>query len=107
MTRRDYPAGSGLRSVTYHWDGLNRLREVRLAGTLTKLTEYLHSTGNQRVAKTVSGGGVPSDASLNGITHFYYAGWKLCDEYDAWRLAGEPQVPVRVGPASRRRVGVP
>ncbi|MEM9915474.1 MAG: hypothetical protein AAF911_10970, partial [Planctomycetota bacterium] len=94
LLRRDYPAGSGLRSVTYHWDGLNRLREVRLVAApgspQTTLVEYLHATGNQRVAKTVSDGGVPSDSSLNGTTHFYYAGWKLCDEYDVqWTLFGD------------------
>ena len=82
LTRRDYPSGSGLRSVTCHWGGLNRLREVRLvAAPQTTLVEYLHATGNQRVSKTVSDGGVPSDASLNGTVHFYYAGWQLCDEY--------------------------
>ena len=82
LLRRDYPAGSGLRSVTYHWDGLNRLREVKLASApFTTLVEYLHATGNQRVSKTVSDGGVPSDSSLNGTIHYYYAGWQLCDEY--------------------------
>ena len=35
----------------------------------------------RRSARIVSDGGVPNDHSLDGTTHFYYAGWNLCDEY--------------------------
>lgn len=46
------------------------------------LVSYLLATGNQRVSRTVSNGGVPNASTLDGTVHSYYAGGQFCDEYD-------------------------
>ncbi len=80
LLKRVLPGGA---SYSYHWDALNRLRKVTETGTGDEVVGYLHTTGNQRVSRTISEVGESSYPTIIGTTHFYYAGWRLCDEYSA------------------------
>ena len=60
----------------FQWDALNRLRSVTriLDGAL--IASYSYDCQNRRMRKTVSNSG-----SLDGTTDYYYAGWRVCEEY--------------------------
>ncbi len=62
------------------WDALNRLREARRKSDNALIVQYAYSCDNKRMVRTVSSGGKDGTAT-NGTTHFYYAGWRVCEEF--------------------------
>jgi len=67
-------------ALTLKWDALNRLREAYRRSDSALVAVYLYDAGGRRVRKTVSNGGVDDDSSLNGVTDFYYSGWRVLEE---------------------------
>jgi RHS repeat-associated protein len=62
----------------YEWDALNRLKVVRDRSDTTIIAQYDYDFDNRRMRKTVSNRG-----ALDGTTHYYYNGSRVCEEL-AW-----------------------
>lgn len=59
----------------YEWDALNRLKTVRRRSDNAVIAQYDYDCDNRRLQKTVSNSG-----ALDGTTHYYYNGWRVCEE---------------------------
>ena len=60
----------------YQWDALNRLRSVTRISDGLVVATATYDCQNRRMRKTVTNSG-----SLDGTTDYYYAGWRVCEEY--------------------------
>ena len=60
----------------YQWDALNRLRSVTRISDGLIIATSTYDCQNRRMRKVVTNSG-----SLNGTTDYYYAGWRVCEEY--------------------------
>ena len=60
----------------YQWDALNRLRSVTRISDGLIIATSTYDCQNRRMRKVVTNSG-----SLDGTTDYYYAGWRVCEEY--------------------------
>ena len=60
----------------YQWDALNRLRTVTRISDGLIIATSTYDCQNRRMRKVVTNSG-----SLDGTTDYYYAGWRVCEEY--------------------------
>ena len=60
----------------YQWDALNRLRSVTRISDGLIIATSAYDCQNRRMRKVVTNSG-----SLDGTTDYYYAGWRVCEEY--------------------------
>ena len=59
----------------YEWDSRNRLRTVTRKGDGASIATYTYDAFNRRVSKAVSNSG-----PLDGVTNYYYDGWRVIEE---------------------------
>ena len=61
----------------FQWDALNRLRTVTRISDDLQVAAYTYSCDNKRMAKTLQ----PTASTPASTTHYYYSGWRVCEEY--------------------------
>ena len=64
-------------NLDFQWDALNRLRSVTSAIDGTTIATYTYDCQNRRMTKSLQ----PSASPPGSTTHFYYSGWRVCEEY--------------------------
>ena len=61
----------------YEWDSRNRLRTVARKSDGAPIATYSYDALNRRISKDVSNSG-----PLDGVTRYYYDGWRVVEERD-------------------------
>lgn len=61
----------------FQWDALNRLHTVTRISDGLVIATYTYSCDNKRMAKTLQ----PTASTPASTTHYYYSGWRVCEEY--------------------------
>jgi RHS repeat-associated protein len=70
-------------SLLLKWDAMNRLQEALRKSDGATIADYSYDCLSRRCRKVVSNGGIRNDPSLDGVTDFYYSGWRVFEERGA------------------------
>lgn len=69
-------------STSYEWDYANRLRRITRNSDSAVIATYTYDALGRRIRKIVSNGGLHNNPNLDGVIHFYYLDWQVCEERD-------------------------
>jgi RHS repeat-associated protein len=66
--------------MLFEWDAFDRLKTIRRKADNTLVAIYMHDGLDRRTRKEIINGGLTNNPVFNGITDYYYDGWRVIEE---------------------------